>query len=360
MTARRLRPYFLSHPVVVLTNSPLERILTHPYVSEQLVKWVTELGEYDIQYEPRTAIKAHALAEFLTETIQLKNEDPWKVYVDGSSSIEGSGVGVVLISPTGEEIKLAVKLDFKASNNESEYETILAGLWVDRSVGAVELAPHMSSVIPKLTKEDWRVVIINYLKEGKLPEVPREARKLKLKSSRYVLIEEVLYRRSFAGPLQRCLSYQEADYVLREVHEGCCENHLGTHALARKVLLGGYCWPNVLESAQELVTSCDSCQRHARLQHRPTELMKAIVFSCPFDQWGMDIMGPFPVAPAQKKFLLVAIDYFSKWVEAEPLARITEGDVLNFLWKNIVCRYRVPRRLISDNGRQFQEAKIQA
>ncbi|XP_073121472.1 uncharacterized protein [Henckelia pumila] len=142
------------------------------------------------------------------------------------------------------------------------------GSWKTRDmVLQVELTPHMSSVIPELADEDWRVVIINYLKEGKLPEDPREARRLKLKSSRYVLIEEVLYRRSFAGPLIRCLSYQEADYVLREVHEGCCGNHLGAHALSRKVLLGGYCWPNVLGSAQELVTSCDSCQRHDRLQH---------------------------------------------------------------------------------------------
>ncbi|XP_073129088.1 uncharacterized protein [Henckelia pumila] len=60
----------------------------------------------------------------------------------------------------------------------------------------------------------------------------------------------------------------------------------------------------------------------------------------------------------QKKFLLVAVDYFSKWVEAEPLARITEEAVLGFIWKNIVCRFGLPRKLVSDNGRQFQGKKI--
>ncbi|XP_075478840.1 uncharacterized protein LOC142519694 [Primulina tabacum] len=74
--------------------------------------------------------------------------------------------------------------------------------------------------------------------------------------------------------------------------------------------------------------------------------------------WGMDIMGPFPIAWTQKKFLLVAVDYFSKWVEAEPLAKITEHEVLKFLWKNIVYRFGVPRRLISENGRQFQGKEI--
>ncbi|KAL0320131.1 UNVERIFIED_CONTAM: hypothetical protein Sradi_5274600 [Sesamum radiatum] len=80
---------------------------------------------------------------------------------------------------------------------------------------------------------------------------------------------------------------------------------------------------------------------------------------CPFTQWGMDIVGHFPVASGQRKLLLVAIDYFTKWVEPEPLACITEGEVMKFFWKNIVCRFGVPREIISDNGRQFQGRRIQ-
>ncbi|XP_073300525.1 uncharacterized protein [Primulina huaijiensis] len=217
------------------------------------------------------------------------------------------------------------------------------GSWKTRDVVfQVELTPHTSSPAVEQEEEDWRTGIIDYLKKGKLPDNPREARKLKIKCSRYVIVEEVLYRRPFVGPLLRCLSYQEADHVLREVHEGFCGNHLGAYALARKVLLAGYCWPSVLHDAQDLVMSCDSCQHHARLHHQPAALMKTILAACPFDQCGIDIVGHFPIAPAQRKFLLVAVDYFSKWVEAEPLARITENEVLKFLWKNIVCRYGVP------------------
>ncbi|KAL0411615.1 UNVERIFIED_CONTAM: hypothetical protein Slati_3751200 [Sesamum latifolium] len=80
---------------------------------------------------------------------------------------------------------------------------------------------------------------------------------------------------------------------------------------------------------------------------------------CPFSQWGMDIVGPFPLAPGQKKFLLVAIDYFRKWVEAEPLAHITEGEVMKFIWRNIICRFGLPRELILDNDQQFQGRRIQ-
>ncbi|KAG6472849.1 hypothetical protein ZIOFF_070327 [Zingiber officinale] len=81
--------------------------------------------------------------------------------------------------------------------------------------------------------------------------------------------------------------------------------------------------------------------------------MKASTVSCPFDQWGIDIVGPFPMATGQRKFLLVTVDYFSKWVEAEPLAKITKQMVKKFIWQNIICRFGIPRRLISDNGRQF-------
>ncbi|KAL0458916.1 UNVERIFIED_CONTAM: hypothetical protein Slati_0518800 [Sesamum latifolium] len=83
------------------------------------------------------------------------------------------------------------------------------------------------------------------------------------------------------------------------------------------------------------------------------------VIPCPFRQWGIDIVGPFPLAAGQRKFLLVAVDYFTKWIKAEPLARITEGEVMKFIWKNIICRFGIPREIISDNGRQFQGRKIQ-
>ena len=76
----------------------------------------------------------------------------------------------------------------------------------------------------------------------------------------------------------------------------------------------------------------------------------------PFAQWGLDIMGPFPTALRQLKFLVVDIDYFTKWVEAEPLATITEKSIHTFVWRNIICTYRIPRVLVSDNGNQFDNS----
>ena len=71
----------------------------------------------------------------------------------------------------------------------------------------------------------------------------------------------------------------------------------------------------------------------------------------PFAQWGLDIVGPFPMTLRQLKFLVVGIDYFTKWVEAEPLATITEKSIRTFVWRNIICRYGIPRVLVLDNGK---------
>ena len=73
----------------------------------------------------------------------------------------------------------------------------------------------------------------------------------------------------------------------------------------------------------------------------------------PFSQWGIDIVGPLPTAPVQKKLLLVTTDYFSKWIEADAFSSIKDRDVTRFIWKNIVCRFGIPRSIVSDNGSQF-------
>ncbi|XP_073138783.1 uncharacterized protein [Henckelia pumila] len=145
LTARKLRPYFLSHPVTILTNSPLGRVMTQPDASGRLVKWAVELGEYDIEYRPRAAIKAYALSDFLTEVITFGQEEVWRIFVDGASSLEGSGVGVFLISPTQEKTKVAIRLSSFKSNNEAEYEAIISGLKLAREAGARHVIVYSDS-----------------------------------------------------------------------------------------------------------------------------------------------------------------------------------------------------------------------
>ena len=102
--------------------------------------------------------------------------------------------------------------------------------------------------------------------------------------------------------------------------------------------------------AVELVKKCDRCQRYSNIQRLPAERLTAISSPWPFAQWGIDIVGPLPQGKGQVKFLLVVINYFTKWVEAEAVAKIMEARIQSFVWKNIICRFRIPLTIISDNG----------
>ena len=112
----------------------------------------------------------------------------------------------------------------------------------------------------------------------------------------------------------------------------------------------------MLKDAQAYVKTYDKCQRFNNLIRQPSEELTLMMAPWPFTQWGLDIMGPFPTALRQLKFLVVGVDYFTKWVEVEPLAIITEKSIRSFVWRNIICRYGIPKVLISDNGKQFDNS----
>ena len=90
------------------------------------------------------------------------------------------------------------------------------------------------------------------------------------------------------------------------------------------------------KEVQEYVKKCDQCQRFAPNIHQPRGVLNPLSSPWPFAQWGLDVVGPFPKASSNKKYLLVGTDYFTKWVEAEPLANIRDVDSKKFVWKNVV------------------------
>lgn len=194
---------------------------------------------------------------------------------------------------------------------------------------------------------------INYLKEGKLPDDKNVARKLRMRSARYTLIENVLYKRGYTLPLLKCVSGREAEYVLQEIHKGICISHFGSQMLAHKAVRVGYFWPGMNKNSSEIVKHCDKCQRFDKATTNPPEELSPISSPWPFAQWGVDIVGPCPPGKEALKFTVVAVDYFTKWAEAEALATITIGNIKSFLWKSVVYRYEIPHAFVIDNGKQF-------
>ena len=200
--------------------------------------------------------------------------------------------------------------------------------------------------------------IWDYIIDGRLPDDPKEAAKIRTRSARFTNHKGSLYKRGFFTPILKCITGKNTKYVLREVHEGICGNHIGARALAGKVLRQGYYWPTILRDATDLVRRCNICQGHAKISRLPSEPLTSITSPWPFQQWGLDILGPLPIGKGQCKFIIVAVDYFTKWAEAEPLATITEQKIHNFVWRAIICRFGIPRALVSDNGKQFDNAKF--
>ncbi|XP_057247305.1 uncharacterized protein LOC130589767 [Beta vulgaris subsp. vulgaris] len=403
--------------------------------SSRITDWVTQLSDYGIEFEPRRAIKAQALADFIAECAprpETVEEGSWSLFVDESSSKAGCGAGLLILDPQSNGTDYAVKFDFTASNNEAEWEALLLGIQLCKAAGARELKTHSDSqlIVGQVTgeyeaKEDsmrmylrkvkeeitslsqfsithiprsenqqadalsrlassaedlsprpimseilrapsinkavntldrsptWMDKIIAFIRDGNLPDNELEAERIRRRARWFVYHEDQLYKKSFTHPLLRCLTPGEGDYILQETHRGSCESHQGARTITAKALRAGYYWPTMREDASTMVRKCKECQMHANLPHQAASTLTTIQAPLPFDMWGMDLLGPFPPASGQQRFLLVAVDYFTKWVEAAPLASITDKQVQQFIWQHLITRFGFPRVLISDNDRQF-------
>ncbi|XP_071708506.1 uncharacterized protein [Rutidosis leptorrhynchoides] len=314
--ARRLRRYFQGHPILFLTDQPIKQILKQPESSGHFAKWEVELGEYEISFSPRHAIKGQLLANFLLETTKKvdhshnskSNNRIWELHTYGASSETGVGAGLVLTNPKGEEHTYALKFCFYASNNEASLfglriatemgikqfaclcgltycsTTILVEVLKDKSINEKMLVATIEEEGPC-----WITPYIKYLQDRTLPADAAEARWIKISVPLYMLENGVLYRKSYNGPNLRCLATQKAVDVVKEMHEGLCAHHSGYWTIVARIMRQG--------------------------------------------------------SVGNARFVVVAIDFFTKWVEAKVLTQIMGKNMKNFVWDDIVCRYRLPNEI---------------
>ena len=119
--------------------------------------------------------------------------------------------------------------------------------------------------------------IIQYLKDGQLPEDKKKARLLRLKVARYTLYDGQLYRRGFSTPLLKCVDLEEGNYILQEIHEGICDNHAGGQSLAHKALRQGYFWPTLKTDAMAFMRKSDKCQRFSNIPRSHPKKLPSMV-----------------------------------------------------------------------------------
>jgi len=172
------------------------------------------------------------------------------------------------------------------------------------------------------------------------------------------MIGDDLYKRGYGQPLLKCVTGEQVQYIIKELDKGICDYHSGARTMTTRILRASYFWPTMEANCQYFVKNCIPCQKHGNLILQKQEQLHSILSSWPFAKWGMDILGPFSPDKVHVKFLVVVIDYFTKWIEAKPLATITAQRVQQFVWKDIIYQYGVPQTIIIDNGRQFIDKEL--
>ncbi|GJX64969.1 reverse transcriptase domain-containing protein [Tanacetum coccineum] len=200
--SKRLKRYFQAHTVIVITSQPIKQLLSSSEISGRMLKWKFELEGYDIQYRPRTAIKGQILADFIVERPEEESPDelmtepevlpePWTLFTDGSSCVDGSGAGLILINPEGAEFTYAMRFRFDATNNEAEYEALIAGLRIAEKMGIKNLQANVDSRLVAnqvngsyIAKESGMVQYLNKVKtlaksfkEFSIKQIPRSENK---------------------------------------------------------------------------------------------------------------------------------------------------------------------------------------
>ena len=140
-----------------------------------------------------------------------------------------------------------------------------------------------------------------------------------------------LYKCFFFRPYLLCIYPEVSELLLEEFHEGIYGSHTRDRSLSHRAITQGYWWPNMQKEAQEYVKKCDQCQKFAPNIHQPEGVLNPLSSPWPFTQWGLNIVGHFPKAIRNKRYLLVGTDYFTIWIEAKPLANIRDVDVKKFL-----------------------------
>ncbi|TKC13480.1 reverse transcriptase-like protein [Robertmurraya kyonggiensis] len=204
---------------------------------------------------------------------------------------------------------------------------------------------------------DWRSPYLDWLDQGVLPNDRTEARRVARKAKRFLIIEGELYRRGASGVLQRCIPIPEGKELILDIHAGVCGHHATPRTLVGNAFRQGFYWPTAVADATEVVRTCEGCQFYARKTHLPAQALQTIPITWPFAVWGLDLVGPMAKAPGGFTHLLVAIDKFSKWIEARPISRIKSEQAVLF-FTDIIHRFGVPNSIITDNGTQFTGKKF--
>jgi transposase InsO family protein len=204
--------------------------------------------------------------------------------------------------------------------------------------------------------------IIHYLQTGQYPELFNREEKSIFQHhvAPYCLIRGVLFRMGADDKLRRCLEVQYRRPVMRALHEGPAGGHFAAVSTIERIRTTGYWWPHLNRDVKEFVRSCDPCQRTGAPSFRNHWPLTPIIPLAPFAKWGIDFIGPIlPVGSRGSRYIVLATDYATKWVEARATRRNDAATAAIFLFEQIMMRFGCPLELVSDRGTHFLNDTIE-
>ncbi|XP_075096543.1 uncharacterized protein LOC142174614 [Nicotiana tabacum] len=297
-------------------------------------------------------------------TIEVVPEDAhaWKMFFDGAVNGKGVGIGAILISPTAQHYPATARLRYipRCHNELADALATLASMlpypgnaYIDPlEIQIRERHGYCNAIEARPNVQPWYHDIKRFLKTQEYPEhaTGYQKRAIRRHASGFFMSGEVLYKKTPDLNLLRCVDAEEARRIMQEVHAGVCRPHMNGYVLAKKILRAGYYWITMEKDCFNFVWKCHQFQVHGDLIHAPPIELHPMSAPWPFVAWGIDVIGPIELKASNgHKFILVAIDYFTKWVEAITLKTFTKKVVVDFVHSNLICHFGIPVTIITDN-----------
>jgi hypothetical protein len=316
---KKFRHYLLGYKVVFHTDhDSLKYLVNKPDLSGRLARWILLLQEFNIEVQFKKG-KANANADFLSR--QRGPDCPEAIQADFPDEFPEGGM-----VPTTQE------------PNE---------------------LPETAEVAVFLVREEEDAdfkVIKDYLLTSTYPEgLSREEKSVfQHRVAPYCMIREVLFRIGADEKLRRCLEPVHRKVVIRSLHDGPSGGHFASSTTVERIRNAGYWWPHLNRDVRIFVRSCDPCQRTGNPAFRNHWPLTPIIPLAPFEKWGVDFIGPIqPLGSQKNRYIILATDYATKWVEARATRRNDADTSAQFLFERILMRFGTPLELVSDRGTHF-------
>ncbi|XP_070661948.1 uncharacterized protein [Malus domestica] len=296
----KFRSYLLGTKVIIFTDhAALKYLLTKKEAKPRLIRWMLLLQEFDIEIRDKKGVE-NVVADHLSRMVHEE------------------------ASPISETFP-------------------------DEQLMSIQVS------------EPWYADLVNYLVTKQVPSTLNKFQRDKLKKDArfYVWDDPYLWKYCSDQVIRRCVHESDFHSILSFCHTYACGGHFGTQRTAFKVLECGFYWPTLFKDARTFCLTCDRCQRTGNISQKDQMPQVPIFVVEIFDVWGIDFMGPFP-SSFGFTYILLAVDYVSKWVEAKATRTNDSKVVADFVKTNIFSRFGMPRVLISDGGSHFYNRTIGA